>query len=247
MDQDESEVRIQHFMQADDFAGNTIFMMRHHGEIWKKNPEYRYKYLGRFDGQDQWDVEYLDTEQELWSRQITNLDDGLRYQCLGKWKEDTSFPRFDCSAFAPIPGRETRDMGRMDYNTMERQSSVLVYSDSWLERQKNTKVQFSTEEVNPLVNEVGKIWSVRIPMSECANISSWAEERQDFWDVLASAWNDAFDGVRPFYEIKTVDGATRGAKISKLMQQHYKTIGNNREERELVKAKIAKIIEDHRE
>ncbi|NRA46989.1 MAG: hypothetical protein HRU09_18735 [Oligoflexales bacterium] len=58
VDQDESQVRIQHFMQADDFAGNTIFMMRHHGEIWRKNPEYRYKYLGRFDGQDRWDVEY---------------------------------------------------------------------------------------------------------------------------------------------------------------------------------------------
>ena len=247
VDQDDSQIRIQHYMQAENFAGRTIFMMRHHGEVWRKNPSFRYKYLGRFEGEDRWDVEHLDTDKEQWVREITSLDDGLRYQCLGKWKEGAYFPRFDCEAFAPIPGRETRDMGRGDYNTMERQSSVLLYQDSWLERQKNIKVQFSSANSNPLVKELGKVWSVRVPMSECEQIASWAEERQSFWDVLASAWKDAYDGTRPFYEIKTVNGSTRSAKIAALMEQHYKTIGGNQELAEKVKAEIAAIIEAHRE
>jgi hypothetical protein len=247
VDQDSANVRLQRFMQADDFAGNTTFMMRHHAEIWRDTPSYRYEYTGRYGSNDRWEVESLDPNEGNWVREIVNLDDGLRYQCLGKWSQGHSFPRFECESFAPIPGRETRDMGRKDYNTMNRKQSVVIYGDSWLERQNNTKIQFSASGKNPLVHEVGKIWSVRIPDEECSNVGIWADERQAFWDVLADVWGQTLDGSRAFHEIKLVNGTTRGAKISELEQQYFQTIGSNFNHEQIVRQRLLEIIEAHRE
>ena len=62
---------------------------------------------------------------------MTNLDDGLRYQCAARWSEDTAYPEWSCgSNYAPIPGRETRDMGRSDYQALDRSTRIVVYATS---------------------------------------------------------------------------------------------------------------------
>lgn len=241
----DQQIRLQHFMQADSHAGKTKFMMRHHGEIWQKNPAYRYKYLGRFGDSDRWDVETIDAD-DRWVRAVTNLDDGLRYQCQGTWAPNLAFSKFACKAFAPIPGRETRDMGRKDYNTLDRTTEVVIYNDSWLERQRNTKIQFSPDQQQALVEEVGKIWSVRVPEEECHNVSQWADERQPFWDVLAEAWDEAYDGIRPFHEIKLVDGTTRSAKIDAVMKRSFGQNLSDPQKRQTLKEELLGIIEEHR-
>lgn len=247
VDESASMVRLQHFMQAESFDGDVLFMMRHHGEVWQQAPDFRYRYEGRFDGNDHWALESLDGTENQWVRAITNLDDGLRYQCLGSWTEERSYSQFECKAFSPIPGRETRDMGRTDYNTMQRSTQVALFGQSWLEKQKNIKVDFSRDRSRELAGEVGKIWSVRVPDEECATVSSWADERQAFWDILAQAWDEAYDGSRPFKEIKYVDGSTRGQKISQLLEEYYLTIASNPNDARLVRDRLSKIIEAHRE
>lgn len=243
---DETHVRLQHFMQAEDFSGNTLFMMRHHGEIWRKNPAYTYRYLGPLEGQSRWEIEDLDRSENIWMREITNLDDGPRYQCLGKWSKHHTYPEFKCSAFAPIPGREIRDMGRYDYNTMERQSSIQIYGNSWLERQDNIKVKFSQSETQPLAKEVGKIWSVRLPDEECTDVRSWSDERQAFWDILAEVWQEIYLEKQDFYEKKFIDGSTRSQKITELLARYYKTVKSNKEHASVVRNAIRNIIKAHR-
>ncbi|MBU2713647.1 hypothetical protein KCG35_21540 [Zooshikella sp. WH53] len=88
VDESNSHVRRQHFMQADSHAGSTTFMIRHHGEIWHKNPSYRYKYLGRFDENDRCSIETIDNSKPIWVKEILSLDEGPRYQCLSQWKEN---------------------------------------------------------------------------------------------------------------------------------------------------------------
>lgn len=243
---DEKSVRLQHFMQADNTAGQTSFMMRHHAEIWEKQPEYRYRYLGRFDGEDRWDVEDLtDRDDDVWIRKITHLDDVLRYQCVGSWT-DAAFPYFDCGAFSLIPGRETRDMGRKDYQTLDRTTRVVMYPQSWLERQKNIKMRFEDDVSTPLVEEVGKIWSVRLPDEECAPVQEWASKRQDFWNILDEFWDEVYADRKAFYEKAKVDGTTRSSKVSKLQKQYGHRIGSDSLAVQELKEKIYEVIQMHR-
>ena len=244
VDEGENFVRLQHFMQADSKQGKTLFMMRHHAEIWKKNAQFKYKYIGNFDGQNRWDVEALNGQ---WVRFVANLDDGLRYQCAGSWDEQSYHPKFSCDAYSPIPGRETRDMGRKDYNTMQRHTSIELFGNSWLEKQINQKIIFDKGEKIPLAEEIGKVWSVRLHDSECSNVDQWANARQAFWDILADVWKEALDGSSDYHEIKLVDGSTRSHKIGILMRDYYKSVASNAEHRELVKEKLRIIVESHRE
>ena len=57
----------------------------------------------------------------------------------GRWTGDTAYPEWTCSNYAPIPGRETRDMGRADYQALDRTTRIIAYGTSWLERQDNVK------------------------------------------------------------------------------------------------------------
>lgn len=247
VDEGENYVRLQHFMQADSHRGDTAFMMRHHGEIWRKKPMYRYKYLGRFGENDRWAVEPIGALHAPWVREILSLDDGPRYQCLGTWVEGHKFSEFNCGAFAPIPGRESRDMGRSDYNTLSRQSSVISYGNSWIERQNNIKTKFSEGYKHALVKEIGKIWSVRLPDNECASVADWAEKRQAFWDILADVWRNTLDGSTDFNEVKMVEDSTRSDKINSLLTRYYKTVKDNPKHAEIVRDSLYKIIEQHRE
>jgi hypothetical protein len=139
---------------------------------------------------------------------VTNLDDGLRYQCAARWSEDTAYPEWACgNNYAPIPGRETRDMGRSDYQALERSTRIVVYGSSqgggasqagsWLERQDNVKTIHGDGGRVPLVRELGKNWYVRLPDAECAGGQAFAEAHRSVWTLLRETWDGVLDGSGP--------------------------------------------------
>ena len=240
-------VRLQHFLQAESLTGDNLFMMRHHAEIWQMQPEGRYKFIGpNNQGENRWIYENTPGNDDSWLRTITHLDDGLRYQCLGNWGAELKYPRFSCSSFAPIPGRETRDMSRKDYNSLDRQTSVTIYGDSWLEKQINTKTIFQDDRKEALAEEIGKIFSLRLPIEECSEIAQWAEARQVFWDILDEAWNHVYGQKQNYFEIKNIAGTTRGQKINKIMEETLDQLAGNPELVEVTKNRLIEIIEAHR-
>ena len=243
----ENSIRLQHFMQAELASGEVVFRMRHHGETWRFQPQYRYRYDGRFEGNDRWSEELLNHTKVPWVREISSLDDGLRYQCAGGWVRNRRYPTFKCAAFSPIPGRETRDMGRKDYNTMARSTEVTIFPTSFLERQSNTKISFQNGERKPLAKEMGKIWSTRLPAKDCAGVSAWAEDRQPFWAILAGVWQETTGRLADIREIKMVAGTTRSSKIAKLLHDNFRNLAADPEKQSFVRAEMAKIIALHLE
>ena len=213
----ENEVRLQHFLFATNKSGEVIFKMRHHGEIWQYRPQYFYAYEGLGF--------YQPSEQKAdWLRIVTSLDDGLRYQCPGSWDTSGEYPKFQCEAFAPIPGRETRDMGRKDYNSMHRQSDIIHYGQGWLERQSNIKVRSTENQSLPIAKEVGKHWYVPLPDSECEPIKAWADDRQPFWNLLEKAWSMTLDGTRRIHQSGKFKDTTSYARIAAVREHHYKDL-----------------------
>jgi len=135
-----TEIRLQHVLFLKDLkTGEVKGLMKHHAEDWSYEPAHYFEFISP----GLWAAQ-TGLGQGRWVRKTTNLDDGLRYQCEAAWSFDTFNPEWTCSNFAPIPGRETRDMGRKDYNTLDRKSRVIVYENSWVERQDNVKTIFAS-------------------------------------------------------------------------------------------------------
>lgn len=195
-------IRLQRILFLSDLGGGLRAgtEIRHQSEDW----EYEAPFLYDFMAPLHWQARDLRATPGLWTRRVTNLDDGLRYQCAARWSEDRAYPEWSCSNYAPIPGRETRDMGRSDYQTLQRGTRIVVYGaaqgGSWLERQDNVKTIHDDNGRTPLVRELGKTWYVRLPDSECAAGRAFAERRQAFWALLRETWDGLLDGTGPFVE-----------------------------------------------
>jgi hypothetical protein len=243
-----NRLRLQRILFLSDLAGNTRedTMIRHQSEDWEYDAASLYDFVAPLH----WQARDLRATPGLWTRRVTNLDDGLRYQCAARWSEDRAYPEWSCSNYAPIPGRETRDMGRSDYQTLQRGTRILVYGaaqgGSWLERQDNVKTLHNDSGRVPLVRELGKNWYVRLPDAECAGARAFAQRRRDYWVLLRETWDGLLDGSGPFIERAP---AGRPPRFVKMFEVEDDAIARNLADpavREAVRQRILAVIEEYR-
>lgn len=236
--------RVQHVMFAADTDGTPIIgsELKHTGEDWEYEATYQYDFISPAH----WSVQTLPANSGMWTRRITNLDDGLRYQCSAAWEMQKALPEWTCSGYAPIPGRESRDMGRKDYQALDRTTKLVSYGASFLERQMNTKIIHDANGKTPLAKEVGKNWYVRLPDSECEYAVEFLTPRRGFWEVMREAWDDVFAAVVPFTE-KRVPGQSRYGDFQDLEEKYATRNLLDPALRSQVKAEITSVIEKYRE
>ncbi len=241
-------IRLQRILFLSDLGGavRAGTEIRHQSEDWEYDAPFLYDFVAPLN----WQVRDFRATPGLWTRRVTNLDDGLRYQCAARWSGDTAYPEWSCSNYAPIPGRETRDMGRSDYQTLQRSTRIVVYGaaqgGSWLERQDNVKTIHDDSGRTPLVRELGKTWYVRLPDSECAAGRAFAERRQAFWTLLRETWDSLLDGTGPFVERAAPGQPPRFVKMFGL---EAAALGRDLADpaiRQATRAKILEIIREYR-
>jgi hypothetical protein len=188
--------------------------LRHQSEDWQYDAPFLYDFVAP----QRWEVKKV--PPGLWTRRIANLDDGLRYQCAARWKTDTAYPEWSCANYAPIPGRETRDMARADYHALDRHTRIVAYGESWLERQENVKTVHAGGGRTPLVRETGKNWYVRLPDAECATAQAFARPRQAFWALLRETWDGVLAGDGPFVETAPPGQPPRFMKMYEIEEEY---------------------------
>jgi hypothetical protein len=214
-----TRIRLQHVLMGVDLSGKLMegSILKHTGEDWEYNAPFLYDYAGK----STWNVRSLKDSPNLWTRRVTNLDDGLRYQCAAAWKANTAYPDWSCDDTAPIPGRETRDMQRKDYNLLDRSSRIVVYDNNWLERESNTKIIDANGIRTQLAKEVGKTWYVRLPDSECSAAQEFVKPRLAFWNIVREAWDEVLTGDSTFIEIPATKGKpSRYEEIMNLEEEY---------------------------
>jgi hypothetical protein len=215
--------------------------IRHQSEDWEFDAAFLYDFVAP----QTWQVKDLRSTRGLWTRRVTNLDDGLRYQCAAPWSTDTAYPDWSCRNYAPIPGRESRDMSRSDYNALDRHTRVVAYGNSWLERQDNIKTIHGDAGRIPLARETGKNWYVRLPDAECAAARAFAEPRQAFWTLLRETWDNVLDGRGIFVERTPAGAPPRFVKMFEIEEDY---LGRDLAEpvRSTARQRIQNVIEDYR-
>ena len=216
-----TRIRLQHVLMGVDLSGKLMpdSLLKHTGEDWEYNAPFLYDFVS----ERTWAVKSLKDSTGLWTRRITNLDDGLRYQCAAAWKADTAYTDWTCDDASPVPGRETRDMHRHDYNLLQRSSRIIDYDHSWLEREANTKVIDENGAKTPLVKEVGKTWYVRLPDTECSAAQDFVKPRLAFWKIEREAWDQVLTGDGTFVESTPAKGQpSRYEQIMNLEDEYIK-------------------------
>jgi hypothetical protein len=239
-----SRLRLSRVLFLTDLAGTVRAgtEIRHQTEDW----EYGAPFLYDFVAPRTWQVRDLRATPELWTRRVTNLDDGLRYQCAARWMADTAYPEWTCTSYAPIPGRETRDMKRSDYDALERTTRIIAYGQSFLERQDNVKTIHREGEKSPLAREVGKIWSVRLPDAECEAARAFAAPRRAFWNLSREVWDTVLDGTAPFVEKAPAGQPPRFVKMYEVEEAYVGRDLSDPSVRREASERILKVIEAYR-
>jgi hypothetical protein len=239
-----TRIRLQRILFLTDLGGaiREGSLIKHQSEDW----EYDAPFLYEFVGPRSWQVRDLKATPGLWTRRVTNLDDGPRYQCAARWRADTAYPEWSCSSYAPIPGRETRDMRRSDYDTLDRTTRIVAYGQSWLERQDNVKTIHRDGARLPLAREVGKNWSIRLPDSECQAARAFAAPRQAFWSVLREVWDEVLTGSAAFVETTPPGQPPRFVKMNEVEEDYVGRDLSDPSVRRAARDRILKVIEAYR-
>src|SRR5215475_12237943 len=83
-------IRLQRILFLTDLHGalRDGSLIKHQSEDW----EYDAPFLYEFVAPRSWQVRDLKSTPGLWTRRVTNLDDGPRYQCAAPWSADTAYP-----------------------------------------------------------------------------------------------------------------------------------------------------------
>jgi hypothetical protein len=222
-----THVRLQHVLFSTDENGKIEagedgkpFYMRHQAEDWEYQPDYLYD----FTSPAHWSPVALDAGSGKWVRKITNLDDGPRYHCAAAWDMSKKYPEWTCDNYAPIPGREFRDMKRKDYQGLKRSTRLIQYGNHWLERQNNIKVIHTPDVKKDIARESGKSWYLRVNQDECEGAKAWADERTAFWEVSRKVWMNVLDGEQDFVEMTPTGEGPRFYKMWGVENKYYKTI-----------------------
>ena len=216
--------------------------LRHQSEDWQYDARFLYDFVAPLS----WQARELKATPGLWTRRVTNLDDGPRYQCAAAWSDDRAYPEWSCSNYAPIPGRETRDMGRKDYNTLQRGTRIVAYGSSWLERQDNVKTIDADGARTPVVRELGKTWYVRLPDAECAAGVAFARDRQAFWALLRDTWDGVLTGDAPFVERQPEGQPPRFARMYDVEAEFMGRDLTDPAVRTAARERILRIIDEYR-
>src|SRR5262245_18495122 len=237
-------IRLQRILFATDRRGalRAGSELRHQSEDWEYDAPFLYDFVAPMS----WQVVDLRASPGLWTRRVTNLDDGLRYQCAARWRVDTAYPEWSCSSYAPIPGRETRDMGRTDYQALDRGTRIVAYGESWLERQDNVKTIQTNGTRTPLVRETGKNWYVRLPDAECADAQAFARPREAFWTLLRETWDSVLTGKGPFIETTPPGQPARFMKMYEVEEEFVARDVTDPAVRAAARARILEVIEEYR-
>lgn len=243
-----SRIKLQHILQGVDLKGEHMpgGILRHTGEDWEFNVSGEFDYQGPNEkGEDTWKAKSLSATPNLWLRRVTNLDDGLRYQCAAAWSTDTEYATWSCDGMAPIPGREYRDMKRKDYQDLDRSSKLVVYDSNWLEREANTKIIDSNGVKTPLVKELGKTWYVRLPDNECKDAQEFVTPRRlIFWDITREAWDEELKGAATWSDARTPQGQDpRFGQISDIEETWIRKDLTQPENRAAAKAAVKDVIQ----
>lgn len=123
-----------------------------------------------------------------WVQKVYQVDDGPRYESMGKWVHVNGRSYWQGECDAPLPRREFTK--RKDYNVMQRRSHLELLEDGWVLEQDNKKV-LRGEVDSILCLEKGIEKLTRGDYNVIPANKYW-KTQELYWKDVRSAWSKHF-------------------------------------------------------
>ncbi|HRQ90003.1 MAG TPA: hypothetical protein PLA50_14485, partial [Bacteroidia bacterium] len=161
---------------------------------WRQDWTYEDRDLHPYLGDSTWGhVEPTEAEAAgAWSQAVSGVDDGPRYETLGRWEHRGNLSVWTSDSFwRPLPRRE--HSARKDYSVLEGVHRIVITPTGWLHEQQNWKRVAGEENSGPPVyvaQEYGLDRYERISAPELTLAADYWEKTGPFWAIVRKIWTE---------------------------------------------------------
>jgi len=167
---------------------------------WREEWEYESPVVWNYQSGMLWKRGDQKTEEGSWVYRDYQLDESLRYETSGQWREGV----FQTSVDAPLPRREIKTNPRPEgkaYDLLHRFMSLRADESGSQELYANQKIRLSNER-ELVSTESGLIHYQRIDHPLCEKAEAYWNTKKEFWNLVQNAWITELEG-REAYRLKS--------------------------------------------
>lgn len=183
---------------------------------WRQDWTYEDRDLREFAGGRTWSARRLAAREARgsWSQAVYEVNDGPRYESLGKWIHDGEYAAWQSElTWRPLPRREYSK--RKDYDVLLAVNRHAITPWGWVHEQDNTKWDRKDATGHPyLARELGVNEYRRITHFDFAPARAYYERTRGYWAAVRAAWASELSGTKPV----VVAG---GAEVAEALNRVY--------------------------
>jgi hypothetical protein len=207
----EDLIRLQHiivmYYKDDDGEVKGPKVMKHWRQDWRYEDRERFAY----EGDRTWTRKELSPQkvEGAWTQSVYQVDDGLRYEAMGRWTHGNGFSTWESSTFRrPLPRREytVRD----DYDLLRGTNRITITRRGWVHQQDNAKVKSTNSgdsAERQIAHEIGINRYERITKPELQKpASEYWNSTGEFWSIVRDEWSAVLNAKQSFRLQEQVDG-----------------------------------------
>lgn len=182
---------------------------------WRQDWTYEDREILDYLGEDTWQKRTAGSDEVkgAWSQAVFQVDDGPRYETLGRWEHLGNLSCWTSDSFLrPLPRRE--HTVRKDYGVLDGFHRIVLTPTGWLHEQHNWK-RVSGNGADPaeelpafLAAEIGLERYERITSPALDTAIGYWEKTDAYWSIVRRVWSEVLAGRERFQLADKVDGET---------------------------------------
>lgn len=192
-------ISLQHTLEMyfleDDGKVSEPSLVKH----WRQDWTYEDRELLAYLGDSTWEKRPVGTDEAkgAWSQAVFQVDDGPRYETLGRWEHRGNLSTWTSDTFLrPLPRRE--HSVRKDYGVLDGHHRIVLTATGWLHEQHAWKRvagdsgDDSAETPAFLAAEIGLNRYERITSPSLTAARDYWEKTGPYWALVREIWSETF-------------------------------------------------------
>lgn len=191
-------ISLQHTLEMyfleDDGKVSEPSLVKH----WRQDWTYEDREILAYLGDSTWEKRTVgnDEVKGAWSQAVFQVDDGPRYETLGRWEHRGNLSCWTSDSFLrPLPRRE--HSVRKDYEVLDGFHRIVLTPTGWLHEQhawKRVAGEAAKDATAPafLAAEIGLDRYERITAPELTASRDYWEKTEPYWAIVRRVWGETF-------------------------------------------------------
>lgn len=205
-------ISLQHTLEMyfleDDGKVSEPSLVKH----WRQDWTYEDREILAYLGDSTWEKRTVGSDEVkgAWSQAVFQVDDGPRYETLGRWEHRGNLSCWTSDSFLrPLPRRE--QSVRKDYEVLDGFHRIVLTPTGWLHEQhawKRVAGGASKDEAAPafLAAEIGLDRYERITAPELTASRDYWEKTEPYWAIVRRVWDETIAASERFQLKDKVEG-----------------------------------------